>query len=328
MEVSDKTRRRIRLQDGLFYVLFLTAVGLAAWLSTRYDFEADWTASGRNTPAPQTLAVLEKLEGPVHITAFVTAANEPLRREIQRLVARYQRYRKDIQLTFVNPDRDPAKAREMGITFDGQMVVSYQGRQEKLTQPSEQALTNALQRLVRSGERWLVFVQGHGERDPTGTAPFDLARLAAQLRDKGIRVRRLNLGKELAIPDNTAVLVIASPQRDYLPGEVKLIQDYLNQGGNLLWLVEPGADHGLLPMPRSWASATPVSPSSPTIRPTPSPATSPPSPCSPRRAPWTANRWRTGMPAPFWKPCRVAGWKRESWPARSVWTPARTSPGR
>ncbi len=251
MEVSDKTRRRIRLQDGLFYVLFLTAVGLAAWLSTRYEIEADWTASGRNTPAPQTLAVLEKLEGPVHITAFVTAANEPMRREIERLVGRYQRYKKDVRLEFVNPDRDPAKTREMGITFDGQMVVAYQGRQEKITQPTEQALTNTLQRLVRSGERWLVFVQGHGERDPTGTAPYDLARLAAQLRDKGIRVRRLNLGKELAIPDDTAVLVIASPQRDYLPGEVELIQDYVAQGGNLLWLVEPGADHGLLPLAES-----------------------------------------------------------------------------
>ncbi len=251
MEVSDKTRRRIRLQDGLFYLLFLTFIGLIAWLSVRYDFEADWTASGRNTPAPQTLAVLEQLQGPVEITAFVTGGNEPLRREIQRLVDRYRRFKADLTLQFVNPDRDPAKTREMGINFDGEMVVRYEGRQEKITQPSEEVLTNALQRLMRAGERWLVFVEGHGERSPSGSAPYDISRLSQRLGDKGIHHRNLNLSKELAIPDNTSVLVIASPQRDFLPGEVKLIQDYLERGGNLLWLMEPGPDHGLTALAES-----------------------------------------------------------------------------
>ena len=42
------------------------------------------------------------------------------------------------------------------------------------------------------------------------------------------------------IPINTAALVIADPQKPLLDGEVKIITQYIAQGGNLLWLLEPG----------------------------------------------------------------------------------------
>jgi ABC-type uncharacterized transport system involved in gliding motility auxiliary subunit len=42
-----------------------------------------------------------------------------------------------------------------------------------------------------------------------------------------------------SIPDNTDVLVIASPRVSLLPGEVVLIQAFLERGGNLLWLADP-----------------------------------------------------------------------------------------
>ena len=37
-----------------------------------------------------------------------------------------------------------------------------------------------------------------------------------------------------------AILVIAGPRIDYLPGELELIINYINDGGNLLWLQDPG----------------------------------------------------------------------------------------
>jgi gliding motility-associatede transport system auxiliary component len=48
-----------------------------------------------------------------------------------------------------------------------------------------------------------------------------------------------------AIPDNTSVLVIATPEVDYLPREVEIVSAYLKRGGNLLWLTDPGPLHGL-----------------------------------------------------------------------------------
>ncbi len=47
------------------------------------------------------------------------------------------------------------------------------------------------------------------------------------------------------LPENTNVLIIASARSAYLPGEIALVLDYLDRGGNLLWLLEPNQLGGL-----------------------------------------------------------------------------------
>ncbi len=110
---------------------------------------------------------------------------------------------------------------------------------------NEAAVTNALQRLAQSKEQNLVFLEGHGERSPLGQANFDLGQFGQELKRKGVNLALLNLAKTPDIPANTTALVIAGPRANLLPGEVGLIQDYVKKGGNLLWLADPGDQHGL-----------------------------------------------------------------------------------
>lgn len=247
MQVTATSRLIIRLQNILFVLLFLAIIGLLAWLSTRYVYQADWTAGARNTLAPASQTLLNTLTEPVSITAYARAESTELRHAITEFIDRYQRYKPDIELRFVNPDTEPQQARELGITLDGELLINYAGRSEKLQHINEQALTNALQRLANN-QPVLVFVSGHGEQDPHGNANFDLGSWGRTLGNKGMQAQSLKLSTTAQIPDNTSVLVIASPQVDYLPGEVKLIQDYLEQGGSLLWLCEPNGLHGLAPL--------------------------------------------------------------------------------
>ncbi len=249
MEISNKSRRQVRLQSWTFVVLFLTVIGLLAWLSTRYNYQADWTASGRHTLSEASATLLEKLEGPVTITSFSRPDDvSGLRKRTTELISRYQRLKPDIELKFVDPDESPEQVREKGITLDGELVVAYQGRKENLRNIGEQALTNALQRMLRSGERRVVFLGGHGERRIDGQANFDLGQWGRQMQEKGFLFSTLKLGIETAIPDDTAVLVLAGPQVDLLPGEVALLQSYVAGGGNLLWFSEPGDLKGLGPL--------------------------------------------------------------------------------
>ncbi len=247
MKISRKIHLEIRLQNLAFSLLFVVVVGLLGWLSTRYSTQFDWTAGARHTLSDASRQVLDLLESPVRITAYARE-NRQLREQIDDQIGRFLRHKKDITLTYVNPDTQPDKVRELGITVDGELFVEYEGRSEKIQQASETALTNALQRLALAKEQKIVFLEGHGERSPSGRADHDLSQFAEELERKGITVTGLNLAATPSIPDNASVLVVAGPKTKLLAGEVALLKDYLKQGRNLLWLADPGGLGGMAPI--------------------------------------------------------------------------------
>jgi len=247
MKVTVKSRRNLRLHNIIFVLLLLVIVALLAWLSTRYDYQADWTASGRNSLSSASVAVLEKMTAAVSITSYARESGL-IRRHIKDLVSRYQRYKDNLTLQFVNPDLEPQQVRDLGITVDGEMVIAYQGRSEQIQDFTEAGLSNALQRLMRGGERRIAFVQGHGERDVHGSASYDLGNWAAQLEAKGVKIDSVNLARDGGLADSISVLVVASPRSDFLPAEVQKIQDFIDAGGHLFWLADPGPLHGLQPL--------------------------------------------------------------------------------
>jgi len=246
MKITRHIRTRLRLQGVLFTLLFVGVIGMLAWLSTQYVYQADWTAGARNTISADTRRLLENLDAPVNITAYV-APDQMLRQQIRDLVGSYQRFKSDITLDFINPDTVPEQVRELGITSGGAILVSYRGASENIKALGEQHLSNALLRLSRQQARWIVFVSGHGERPPAGEVNYGLGLFGAELERKGLKIQTVNLA-ETTIPENTSVLVLASPRVELLPGEVIAIQDYLEHGGNLLWLTEPEAPHSLVPL--------------------------------------------------------------------------------
>ena len=155
---------------------------------------------------------------------------------------------KNISLEIINPDISPDLVRKLKVTNYGEVVVEYEGRNEHIAQLKEQTLTSTLQRLLRQGERQLLFISGHGERKPNGQANFDWNIFIQRLNKKGIQTGIIKLNETPHIP-NVSALVIVSPQISYLPGEVKIIVDYVNAGGNLIWVREPGDSlHGLQPL--------------------------------------------------------------------------------
>lgn len=240
MQVTKKTHLQIRLQNIIFVALFLVFIAMLAWLGDRYNVSSDWTKNSRNTLSDSSIALLKQIDGPISITSFVRR-NE----QIEKFVQRYQRYKEDINLNFIDPDIEPQLARENGVRVKGELVLRYGERRENLQTLTEQAMTNALQRLARNADRFIVFLEGHGERSPRGRANHDLSDWTTQLESRGINTQTINLGVTQQIPSNASALIIASPQVNLLPGEASIIGDYLAKDGNLLWLADPGEAHGL-----------------------------------------------------------------------------------
>lgn len=235
---------------NLMFVLLLTAIttGLG-YLSHRYSVQRDLTFNASNSLEPASIAVLKQLPGPVNITVYATMQDARLgdiRKIIGNFLSLYQRYKPDLKLAFVDPEKEPEKARAARIQLNGEMVVEYAGRSEHLTQINEQTLSSTLLRLAHSSEQTVMYLTGHGERKLDGQANHDLGLIfGAKLKANGFRISGLNLAIAQDVPSNTGVLVITQPQVDLLPGEIDKLLRYVGRGGNLLWLIDAEPLHGL-----------------------------------------------------------------------------------
>ena len=183
MDITHTSTRHLKQQRIIFTFLFLTLIGLLAFLSTRYVYLTDWTVNGQNSLNEISLQVITSLESPVEIISYTN--NVRIKQSIRELVERYQRVKPDISLSFVDPNSDPETIRALNISVDGEMLIHYQGRQENLLELSEQNLTNILHRLMRAKTRKIVFIEGHGERSPERQANFDLSSFTAHLKKQG-----------------------------------------------------------------------------------------------------------------------------------------------
>ena len=238
MKLDSRVRLQLRLQSSVFLLLFVVLLALLAWLSNRYPVTIDMSANQRNSLSQETQRLLQNVDAPITVRLFVSPVNER-KPVLETLFERYRRLQPYIELQSLNPDLHPDLLRTHDIRYDGEVLLEYQGRSEKITQVDESSVSNAIQRLLRKGERWLVFLQGHGERNPYGEANHDYSLFATQLAGKGYTIENLNLAQIGSIPDNTDVLVLASPEVSLLPGEISLLQEYIDAGGNFLWLADP-----------------------------------------------------------------------------------------
>ena len=233
---------------GWLYALLcvVIAVCLAA-LSVRFGFTTDWSAGARASISPQSQSLLKQLHGPLEVTSY--ARPGVLRTKTRLLIDRYARFKHDIALKFVDPDLDPVATQDAGITADGELILTWHGRSQHVTQLDEPSFSDALVRLARGGDKLVAFVTGDGERDANGTSPADLGQFVQRLATRGVRALPLNLAEAAEVPRNTNLLVLASPQAALLPSAVQKLEDYVANGGNVLWLTEPGADDlGLAPL--------------------------------------------------------------------------------
>jgi hypothetical protein len=227
-----------RLNDLLFHLVMVILLVLLAWLSSRYDAQWDWTRQGSNSLNPVSIDILQRTPEKLSVTAYV-GETAKLRDRIQRFVARYQHHKPNIELTFIDPLLHPDDARRQGISLSGEIVMRYQEREERIQKVDEEQFTNAILRLGRDNSYWIAGLNGHGERDLTGMANHDLGEFGKSLKQQGYQIAGLDLATTSGPPDNTALLIIASPIRSLLSAEIERLTDYISGGGNLLLLSDP-----------------------------------------------------------------------------------------
>ena len=119
--------------------------------------------------------------------------------------------------------------------------------------PSEAEITAALQRFVVKAPR-VAFLKGHGERvidrnrDKDFSAFVNNKWFRNSLLNQGFNGFNLDLSGNKEIPQEVSVIVIADSKTSFSQEEIQKLQSYIDKGGNLIIMSEPGRQHIVNPL--------------------------------------------------------------------------------
>ncbi|MCA1843322.1 MAG: GldG family protein, partial [Actinobacteria bacterium] len=189
------------------------------------------------------IARVTKLGAPVRLTGFAA----PLSTDAGDLTALAKQYRSaglPVALDVIDPDLQPGRARAAHIDAQGEAVVEMGGREERLTQVTQGALTSALLRLSRPTRPVACFTAGHGERDPADGSSTGVSALAGALRGLAFDVQPIGLAAPGAVTEigHCAVVVVAGPRVPLQAVELELLAAHAERNGRLVVLADGTAE--------------------------------------------------------------------------------------
>lgn len=227
----------------LFSMIFLTVVNS---ISHRLSYRWDVTQNSQHTLTQATIDFVSNIqasaEKPVELTALYVGLAPSY---LQDLLDEYERISNGkISITIVDPIEDIAYAAKFGNVISSEqskLIVTYGDERKDIDFSSaslnEEQITNALARITRE-QRHVYFLTGHRERPETSETNEGLSLFAQLLAANNITSKSLLLGSELKIPEDCDVLIVAGPRTQLSDAETLLINAYLKQGGDALFLIE------------------------------------------------------------------------------------------
>jgi gliding motility-associatede transport system auxiliary component len=220
-------------------LVVLASLGLMNYLVFRHTKRWDLTKGQRYSLSDQTKKILQGLKEDVTIWYFQRAAAPEMAAGQDRLKD-FQAVSPRVKVEFVDPLKNPARAQEYDARGPWPVLVVERGsKREKVSNDSEQDLTNALIKVTRDARKTVCFAEGEGERDIDDTGDRGLSAVKAALGKSQYETQKVLLAREGKVPAACTVLVVAGPEHDLLPQVADSVRAFVKQGGKALVLAEP-----------------------------------------------------------------------------------------
>jgi len=235
------------------YILVVLAVLAAVnFLANRYDKSYDSTTNKQFSLSDQTIKVVKGLKRDVQFNYF-GPQNEF--RTARDTLDRYSSLSPKLHVTYIDPERKPQVAKAAGYRSDSTVIVDSGTRRESAKSLSEEELTGALIRSLKSDERTVCVLSAAGEHsiDDTDASGYSLFKQILERDNYKVRTETLRpaasdnkplaIGQTLAtasleVPKSCTVLVIAGPKNDYPAPVVNALKTFVEGGGRALFLLD------------------------------------------------------------------------------------------
>jgi ABC-type uncharacterized transport system involved in gliding motility auxiliary subunit len=220
-------------------LVVLGSLGVVNYLVLRHTKRWDLTKGQRYSLSDQTKKILQGLKQDVTIYYFQRSTAAEIASG-QDHMKTFEAASPRIKVQFVDPLQNPARAQEYDARGPWPVLVVERGaRREKLTNDSEQDLTNALIKVTRDARKTVCFAEGEGERDVDDTGERGFSAVKSALGKSQYETQKVLLVREGKVPAACTVLVLGGPERDLLPQVAESVRAYVRQGGKALVLAEP-----------------------------------------------------------------------------------------
>ena len=219
------------------YILVIIAVVVVAnVLGDRYNKSVDATSNKRYSLSEQTAKIVKGLKQDATILYFNQATRF---REGKDLLDEYANLSPKVKVRYVDPDKDPQLAREAGIKNFGTAIVEVGAKKEEAKSMTEEGITGAFIRDLKSNTRTVCFVSGSGEHQLDNSDRDGLSRFKDLLSKDDYESKTIDLLQKAEVPSECTTLVVAGPTRNYEQPEVEAIKKYVEAGGRALFTLDP-----------------------------------------------------------------------------------------
>ncbi len=229
---------------GMSILMTIVFCVSAAYLSLRFDKSFDITEEKINSLAPQTIQLLKKLDGDLVFQVFYKGGEGAKKKAlVKNHLSLFKQTSSRVKDHYYNAHLRNALAqkylnnlsnRERESVF---VFAEYKGKRVQVELPfNEEKLTGSIIKVTRRKERVVYFLSGHGERNLTE----ELSSLREALLQSSFQVKTWNFIKDgFSLPSDLAVLLIISPTRSMLKGELEKLKTFLQNGGRMLLALDP-----------------------------------------------------------------------------------------
>jgi ABC-type uncharacterized transport system involved in gliding motility auxiliary subunit len=220
----------------LYILVVLGIISVANVLANRYNKSYDSTSNKRYSLSDQTAKIVKGLTQPVSITYFDKTSGFSNAKD---LLERYSTLSARVKLDYIDPDKNPNAARAAGISKYGTTVVQIGAKKEDAKSLTEEEVTGAIIRDLKSNTRNVCFLTGSGEHQLDDTDRGGLSHFKDLLTKDDYTSKTINLLEKAEVPSDCTVVVIAGPKSDYQAPAVDAIKKYVEGGGRAMFLLDP-----------------------------------------------------------------------------------------
>lgn len=243
--ILSKRSARYGANTALMIVVFVALIVFTVFMSIKYKTRWDMTAAKRYTFSNQTLKLLASLKKDVEAVAFYRS-DERTRQTMHDLLSEYKNNSSRFKYRFIDPDKNPGLTAKYNVTSYRTTLIRSGNKEEVVGFESEEKLTNAILKISRDEIKTVYFMKGHGENSILDMQNSGYKAVKEAIEKEQYQVKEIVLLSAGEVPGDAAVVIISGPKKEFLPDELKKITAYINRGGKVLFMFDPGTVPGMV----------------------------------------------------------------------------------